>query len=153
MKGPTPKAPDLLQRRNVAPTRASLREGGRRKVPPLPVRYSHAGTACLLYHPETIAWWRAIWRSPMAAQWIKSDLPQLVMLAQLVDRFHHEPSAALAAEIRQQRTSFGLTPIDRRRLQWTIEPDAQRTTRATAPPTRAADDDGDDPRRLLTAVK
>lgn len=88
----------------------------------------------------------------MASQWIKSDLPQLVILVQLVDRFHCEPSPALAAEIRQQRTSFGLTPIDRRRLQWTIEPAATAPPRPNAP-SPAPPTGADDPRNLLWAVQ
>lgn len=103
-------------------------------------------------HPETVAWWKAIWRSPMASQWIKADLPQLVMLAELVDAFHFAPTAALGAEIRQQRTSFGLTPIDRRRLQWTIEPD-DATPAKPAQPAAQPKAPAEDPRNLLWAVQ
>lgn len=61
----------------------------------------------------------------------------------------------IAGEIRLQRQAFGLTPYDRRRLEWTIENTedakdrgaARRQRRATPPP--VADDD---PRRGLRTV-
>lgn len=85
------------------------------KAPPLPV-----GRKWL---PETRAWWADIWSSPMAAEWHSSDRHGLFVLAALVDDFW-DPKAdhgALAGEIRLQRQAFGLTPLDRRRLQWEIE--------------------------------
>jgi len=63
----------------------------------------------------------------MAVEFIKSDMHQLYILADLIDQYWREsasrngPSPALATEIRLQRQCFGLTPIDRRRLQWEIE--------------------------------
>ena len=48
-----------------------------------------------------------------------SDIPGLEILADLVDRFWYG-DAGLAAEIRLQRQCFGLTSLDRRRLQWEI---------------------------------
>jgi hypothetical protein len=57
----------------------------------------------------------------MAAEYHSSDKHALFMLAVLVDGFWRHPSKEIAAEIRLQRQAFGLTPYDRRRLEWTIE--------------------------------
>ncbi len=57
----------------------------------------------------------------MAPEFDGSDIHGLYLLATLVNAFWIEPSQALAAEIRLQRQCYGLTPIDRRRLQWEIE--------------------------------
>jgi hypothetical protein len=56
----------------------------------------------------------------MAAEFIAADVPGLVLVARLIDRFNYG-DLSLAAEIRLQRQCFGLTPFDRRRLQWEIE--------------------------------
>jgi hypothetical protein len=50
-------------------------------------------------------------------------------LAALVDQFQRTPTPQLAAEIRQQGLRFGLTPIDRWRLQWEVIGDAVPTRR------------------------
>jgi hypothetical protein len=90
----------------------------------------------------------------MAAEWDPSDLHGLIALAVLVDDFWAEDDpksrSALAAEIRRQRQCFGLTPIDRRRLQWEVDrgADEPRPGRALRPvPVPAA---GWDPRAALT---
>ncbi len=116
MPGPAPKHPSVRARRNKTSTAATLSAVHDVQAPPLPTR---------LWHEQTRAWWRDIWASPMAPEFDKSDKHGLFALAVLVDDFWRTEDAKLrkeiAAEIRQQRTAFGLTPIDRRRLQWTIE--------------------------------
>jgi hypothetical protein len=57
----------------------------------------------------------------MAPEFTESDVHGLLVLAVLVDEFWVDPSKELAAEIRLQRQCFGLSPLDRRRLQWEIE--------------------------------
>ena len=84
------------------------------KVPVLPFE---ANAACL-------AWWADVWASPMAPEFVRSDIHGLFMLAYLVDEFWSEGAVdrkALLGEIRLQRQCFGLSPIDRRRLQWEID--------------------------------
>lgn len=60
----------------------------------------------------------------MAPEFLPSDTFALEMLARLEDQFDKatDPNLQLklAAEIRLQRQSFGLTPMDRRRLQWEV---------------------------------
>lgn len=110
---PLPKHPSARRRRNQASTARTLLVVHDVKTPKLP-----AGRT---WHTRTKAWWADVWASPMAPEYDASDLHGLVLLAVLVDEFWKEPSQALAAEIRLQRQCFGLTPIDRRRLQWEID--------------------------------
>lgn len=121
MPGPLPKDPAIRQRMNKTVTRATLaaETGKRVRVPKLPdlstEEQPHA------WHPLTVAWWRDVWRSPMATEYLQADTHGLYRLAALVDKFWVEPNKDLAAEIRLEQQCFGLTPIDRRRLQWEVE--------------------------------
>ena len=174
MRGPTPKAGALRQRRNRVSTQAVLPPdgSGRRAAPSLPRRglarseCASCGESvqpqcpdCLAaldiardWHPLTRAWWREVWHSPMEAKFLKVDMHGLYMLAELVDRFWWAPSTALSAEIRQHRLAFGLTPIDRRRLQWEIEDDEPAAGRRDTPSDATPAASGD-PRARLRAVK
>jgi hypothetical protein len=136
-----PKDPALRQRRNQATTRATLPVMRRRSVPPLPAHHD--------WDSLTRAWWGDVWRSPMVSEFLRVDLHGLYLLAELIDRFWAAPTTTLASEIRQQRMCYGLTPIDRRRLEWEVERvEAATTTRRPAPPSSLADD----PRKLLAIV-
>lgn len=147
MSGPLPKHESIRARRNKTSTAATLKLVHSTKAPELPSSRS--------WKPETAAWWAGIWASPMAPEFDKSDIHGLLILAVLVDEFWTEPTQALAAEIRLQRQCFGLTPMDRRRLQWEIERtdeaqargDQRRTAAAPKAPARK------DPRSVLAAVK
>lgn len=105
------------------------------------------------WHPQTLEWWEDLWAAPMAAEYHSSDRHALFLLAILIDDFWLEPSQKLAAEIRLQRQAFGLTPYDRRRLEWTIVTAEQAKERGgphravgrSAPQPQA----GDDPRLAL----
>jgi hypothetical protein len=77
---------------------------------------------------ETRRWWKGVWSSPMVQEFDDSDLFALQRVAILVDMFYEavmkgdiNKTLSLSSEIRQQEFRFGLTPMDRRRLQWTIE--------------------------------
>ena len=107
--------------------------------------------------------WREVWDSPMAAgdQYMAVDVEGLILLVDLVHAYWAAPvrSTTLAAEIRQHRTAFGLTPIDRRRLQWEVDR-GRRAPKghavATPPPSsegRAKTAPAVDPRRLLELVQ
>ena len=122
MSGPLPKDAGVRQRRNVAAGSATLsaETNRRRRVPPLPKLTTESGDE-LVWSPLTRAWWRDVWRSPMASEYLQADVHGLYRLAVLVDAFWKRPSEKLAGEIRLQQQCFGLTPIDRRRLQWEVE--------------------------------
>jgi hypothetical protein len=121
MPGPVPKKLEMRQRRNKT-TSARVFSDKKLKIviPELPKRRRK-------WRRETISWWKDIWHCPMAVEFIESDKHQLYILADLIDQFWREEangkgaSASLATEIRLQRQCFGMTPIDRRRLQWDIE--------------------------------
>ncbi|MEV5629167.1 hypothetical protein [Micromonospora tulbaghiae] len=150
MPGPAPKHSSTRTRRNRTSTASTLTPTTKAKVPPLPDLEGQP------WHPMTLAWWDDLWRSPMAPEYDPSDIHGLYLLATLVNGFWEHPSKELAAEIRLQRQCFGLTPIDRRRLQWEIErsdeaQDRGRRRRTAAPKAPAADP-GVDPRSVLRAV-
>lgn len=112
---PTPKPVGTTQRpphRRTAATIAVLDPTVKVRTPKLPERQWNA---------QTLAWWKDIWHSPMASEYLKADHHGLYILAVLVDMFWTEPSEKLAAEINRHRQAFGLTPLDRRRLQWTVQ--------------------------------
>lgn len=148
-KGPPPKSPAIRQRQNKDLTAATLETAEPiTKMPALPKGYE--------WHPMTRRWWRAIWRSPMAPAFIETDVYALYRIAQLVNLAHWCPGdTKLEAEIRQQEARFGLTPIDRRRLQWEVRrrslDDAENT--AAAPTRDVQAQPFEDPRRKLRAVQ
>lgn len=140
------KDPSVRARRNKASTAATLSSGlPKRDCPELPPSRD--------WLPMTLEWWKDLWASPMASEFHDSDRHGLFILAALVDAFWSEPSKELAGEIRLQRQAFGLTPYDRRRLEWTIESadeakdrGRQRRARQSAPAP------ANDPRQALRAV-
>lgn len=147
---PAPKPAHMRQRRNKTSTAAVLQADPKLKTPALPDR---------AWHPQTLAWWEDIWASPMAPEFDSSDRHGLFALAYLVDDFWMADSpterAKLASEIRLQRQCFGLTPIDRRRLQWEIERGDEANERTKKRRSRPAPKDAEppaDPRSILHAV-
>lgn len=152
------KDPSVRARRNRASTASTLPSDARGDVPELPQRPAEYGSdgnrMDVDWHPETLSWWVDLWESPMAAEYHSSDRHGLFILAVLTDRFWRNPDQKLASEIRLQRVAFGLTPYDRRRLEWTIETaddakDRGRQRRARQTPAPLT---GDDPRSALRAV-
>lgn len=151
MPGPMPKRNPA--RRNRTSTKATLSAVPGLEVPELPAR--EVGWA-----EATMAWWVDVWASPMAPEYDESDRHGLFLLAVLVDDYWTAESAGerskMAAEIRLQRQCFGLTPMDRRRLQWEIErtdeaqtKGEQRRAKAAPPKPRSG---AADPRLALQSV-
>ena len=155
MPGPVPKPSALRQRRNRVATRATLpsaEQAAKNTVPPLPKRENRSEQ----WHPMVRAWWSAIWKSPMAAEFLTADRQGgLYVLAELYQRrwsaTDTKELVAVVAEIRQQEIRFGLSPIDRRRLQWEIEKGEQASERTETRKARKAVA-GKDPREVLKAV-
>jgi hypothetical protein len=153
MSGPPPKDPKLRQRTNRVSTSATLQivasDGAEPTVQrDLPPRASGE----LPWHPDTLAFWREVWASPMASEFIAADVHGLVLVARLIDKFNYG-DVSLAAEIRLQRQCFGLTPLDRRRLQWEIERGESAEKRRRHHPPAVPQTGVRDPRRTLRAVK
>lgn len=143
-------------RANKASTAATLTDGGSVVVPTLPKRPptidSEGNEWPVEWHQATLDWWADMWASPMAAEYHSSDKHALFVLAVLVDQFWYEPSTKLASEIRLQRVAFGLTPYDRRRLEWTIvatESAKDQDQKRRNGQTSKQPDHGNDPRLAL----
>jgi hypothetical protein len=148
---PVPKPAATRQRRNKATTSAVLsasrRPGRRPNLPKVRGRKWHALTR---------EWWRDVWASPMAREYDHSDRHGLAMLAVLVDQLWSGEVATreIMPEIRLQGQRFGLSPLDRRRLQWEIDRGDEAEGRTRKRHTRqAAARQGDDPRALLRVVE
>lgn len=151
----------IRARRNTASTASTLTDDETTVpaiVPNLPARpplYGPDGEPIAVeWHEETLSWWADIWASPMAKEYHSSDRHPLFVIAVLMDDFWRNPSTKLASEIRLQRMAFGLTPYDRRRLEWTIETaeeakDQGKVRKGREQRPAAA---GADPRAVLTAL-
>lgn len=108
------------------------------------------------WHPEAVSWWNDVWSSPMSPEWDDSDIHNVTVCALLYNDIWLADSAAdrqkAAAEFRLQRKDLGLTPYDRRRLEWSIESaesakdsgNARRNRQGAKQPSEA-----DDPRLRL----
>lgn len=148
MPGPLPKDPKIRQRTNQTVTRSTLvaDANARARVPKLPKRSDETE-----WHAMTKSWWRDFWRSPMAGELLPADVHRVYLLAELVNQFWQSPTSALATEIRLQGMCFGLTPIDRRRLQWEVVPPLPEQD---APVTEQPDLEANrrDPRDLLRVL-
>lgn len=117
---PAPKKdPSTRARRNVAATAAKLSvvEGESTDVPEMP--------SGVEWHEMAVQWWSDVWSSPMSPEWDESDLHNVILCAMLYNDIWMAESAKdrkdAAGEYRLQRKDLGLTPYDRRRLEWTIE--------------------------------
>jgi hypothetical protein len=111
------------------------------KLPPLPVKGK--------WHPRAVEFWQAVWKSPMAGEYIEADVPGLQRMAVLVHQFWTAPSVALSAELRLLSMQFGTAPIDRRRLEWQITKAEDAAGSAEHKRTRRAKVVEHDPRALL----
>lgn len=156
-RGPPPKPAALRQRRNKVATKASLpsaADAAEFEVPDLPSRDDEQP-----WHPMVLEWWEAVWRSPMAPEFLDADMKGgLYLLADLHQlRWTAMSRSALieaAKEIRLQEVRFGLSPIDRRRLQWEVARGEEAEKRRSGRTPKPKDDDarGGDPRAALKAI-
>lgn len=134
------KHASVRQRANRASTSATLRAPAPDAViiPELPDRKDWQGEV-VPWREETMEWWEDVWASPMASEFVNADFHGLYRLAMLVDEFYCDPSSRNHSEVRIAQQAYGLTPYDRRRLEWTVEQSedakergAQRRSRAMA---------------------
>lgn len=151
---PLPKPAGLRQRRNRESTRALLpseREAAAAEVPALP-KLARGKK----WNAMVVGWWEAVWRSPMASEYLTADKEALYLLARLHQDFwtadDPKERQQLAAEIRQQGVRFGLSPIDRRRLQWEVEKGEQASDRTETRRKRKVVAEAKDPREVLKVV-
>lgn len=155
MPGPPPKPAHLRQRRNKTPGEAQLpteQSSLENTVPELPVRTDR------VWHPKVLEWWTSVWRSPMASEWLDADMRGgLYLLADLHQaRWEADDPGTLvkvSAEIRLQEVRFGLSPIDRSRLRWTIAHSDEAVEKLEARKEGKAPKSGKkDPRSVLKMV-
>lgn len=147
MPGPIPKPAGLRQRRNAPRSRALLPAETRRDVAPRLPTHPTKGEK---WHKLARAWWRDVWASPMQAEFLKGDEPALVRLVLLVDTFWKTQSLAVAKEIRLMEREFGLTPLSRRRLEWSVaQAEDAKDKHEIKRSKRAVIVNGDDPRVAL----
>src|SRR5688572_20910770 len=113
-RGPAPKPANLRQRTNKKAGFAQLAAPIRPNVPTIPNPDGRT------WHPLTLQEWDRAWQSPMASQWLPTDTDALGRLALLWDEFNNRPNVDTLKEIRLQSALFGLSPLDRSRLQWEV---------------------------------
>lgn len=148
-KGPAPKPASIRQRTN---RKAGANMLSMPEDPTVPAMPNPDGRK---WHELTLKAWQHAWSSPMASQWLETDIDALGRLALLWDEFYKNPGDAKKdmAEIRLQESRFGLSPLDRSRLQWEVsrgdEAERRRQQQKQAAPKRT----GTDPRSILMAVK
>lgn len=141
---PQPKKhASVRARANKASTAANLKPVADPEIPPMP-----SGPE---WHPEAVAWWTDVWSSPMSPEWDDSDIHNVVICALLYNDVWRAETAKerkdAAAEFRLQRKDLGLTPYDRRRLEWAFEQadgakaqgEARRKGQVSAQPAAAHD--------------
>ena len=151
MPGPIPKDPALRQRRNKSASRAVLMvvQAPRLRTPRLPKIQD--GDKDIQWHPMAKEWWRDVWASPMHFEFLRGDEPALIRLFFLVDRFWKSGSLNVAKEIRLMEREFGLTPLSRRRLEWSVtQAEEAKDRHEMKRSRRAIIIDGDDPREVLS---
>ncbi|PKQ59732.1 hypothetical protein B5566_02500 [Mycobacterium sp. MHSD3] len=113
------------------------------------------------WDPLTVQWWNDVWSSPMADEYLDADIHGLVRLAALVNAYWRDPCAKTHAEVRLAQKDYGLTPYDRRRLEWQIETtdDAKskgnrrrrKESEEVQPPKPPGEEPGGDPRLTLVS--
>ena len=113
MASPVPKPKD--QRRNRNPKMA----GDWVQLPNDGYQGSIPSVAGLGLNRASQRWWRAIWRSPMATQWVEGDIPALKELA-ILRQLLMNGQVSVAAEVRLRSDQFGLTPAGRQHRRWMI---------------------------------
>lgn len=122
MPGPPPNP--NARRRNVGPGFVKLPSSGR-KAPPPELPATLPGTR-RKWRAETLEWWEAVWRSPMAVEFLESDYHGLLRLAVLRDRDTRGMLLAKEhAEIRQLEDRFGLSPLARLKNRWVVVSDGE----------------------------
>jgi hypothetical protein len=102
------------------------------------------------WHPAAKELWDAIWSSPMSQEFDTSDVHGLMRVIDLTHAYWNlnnpkdmRTKILLAGELRLASQAYGLSPLDRRRLHWTIINDEAATDRHRTRRTssiKAADD-------------
>lgn len=145
-RGPAPKPSNLRQRTNRKFGGATIFAPDSPTIPKIP------NPDARRWHKLTLAAWAHAWTSPMAGQWLLTDIDGLGRVALLWDQYYKSPGdSKVMAEIRLQEQRFGLSPLDRSRLQWEVNRAEEAEHKRPSPQTRRTGTS--DPRMVLMAVK
>lgn len=147
MSGPPPKPAHLRQRTNRKAGAGVIGLEAATAGPAPAIPNPGREGAPVAWHPLTLSWWAHVWSSPMAGQYLPTDIDGLGRVAMLVNDFYVLGRREDLAEIRLQEQRFGLSPLDRSRLQWEVtrgeEAERKRVPRQMPAKT------GTDPRKVL----
>lgn len=118
MPGPTPSQTKV--RRNRSSTRRTLSAEHDVKAPPLPKLPD------VEWSPITRKWWRELWASGMAPEYLDVHRYGLFRVAMLFNKFF-DPDTELKQQLEIQvrlekaEADYGINPMALRRLEWQIE--------------------------------
>lgn len=144
--GPPPKPAELRQRTNRK-AGADVLTAPSAEAPALP---NHPDGR--VWHPYTLTSWVRAWTSAMASKWLPSEFDGVFRLAMKWDDYYLKGKATDLAEIRLQEQRFGLSPLDRSRLQWEVEKGSAAEERHSKRQQAKENPVVGDPRQLLRAV-
>lgn len=145
-KGPAPKPAHMRQHRIKKAGATTLEDNPKRKIPEL------QNPDAREFHPLTLRWWERVWTSPMAGEYLETDEDGLARLAILVDEYYKKPDKHMMAEIRLQEARFGLSPVDRSRLQWEVAR-GEEAENKRKPKVTQSNPSKKDPRGILGVVE
>lgn len=117
MPGPTPSP--TKARRNKSATRRTLSAEHDVKAPPLPKLEG------VEWQPITRKWWRELWASGMAPEYLAVHRYGLFRVAMLFNQFF-DPDTELKQQLEIQvrlekaEADYGINPMAMRRLEWQI---------------------------------
>ncbi len=138
MPGPNPKDPEKRARANKAASRAVIVADARvdADIPDMGELEDED------WHPLAVAWWEDIWTSPMSKQYLTADRHSLYRILLMIQEYWRRPNVELSKDIDKAQQAFGLTPLDRRRLEWIIEnPTPKQVQRELKRPSNVVDID------------
>lgn len=135
------KHPKVRQRRNKISTSAEVPFEPLSKKTEMP---SHRKD----WLPTVREAWATIWASPLVDELAKEDKILLAVAFESLQRFYEKPTVLGGKVVMGIFAPFGLTPLDRRRLNWIRQkPEAPKPA---ARPNHASS--GEDPRDILDGV-
>ena len=142
---PAHRKPTTMRQRRNRPKNAVLLPPEKNPIKRPPALPEHPSGE--EWHSLVKVFWRDLWRSPQAAEYLRTDFYGLAVLAVLLDQFFKSPAptASLSREIRALMRSFGLDPDDRRGLDWFVEDPEDKTVAVQKLPART---NGSDPRAI-----
>lgn len=118
----------------VARLVADDEDPGHPELPDRPDQFIEGELIALDWHPQVVAWWADVWSSPMSNEWHRdTDVHNVLLAAVHLDDFWKATDPVMRqkadAAFKKTITPLGLTPYDRRRLEWTIATAGEATER------------------------